>query len=685
MRYSVSLLLAILMMLIVLGCSSQNSNPVVTPSGNPDNSENLFERDLSTGNQTNQPYWSDTIFFEGEYWLGRRNENGSVSRAFGKGVKLNMSDEEIIDSHPEIFKVPSSTLVKVEEYTQDRIRYVFYRQQINGIEVKDSRVELRYARNGNLMLIGADVFPELTMDTNTSISESDAAGIATRDCGNQAKVQGLVIEKRENSEFHLVWWVITPETKYHIDAHSGTILEWQPTVLDNHEWETTASMYEYTPSTPVMTFPYPNQLNQVDIPDQGIIDFYADRSGYVNIQVENESLAVNSFMHSPWVNLIPCDGVYPQGQIAWESANDQGNTILFDDTNSHMGERMVGYWANISHDYIKDIDPTYTGMDFPLDSRADCCCTCNAFANIEEYYMISMYSASGGCVATSEVADVIVHEYGHIYVQTQYTLGTPSYSIHEAFADYLANTVTNYPEIGRDITGPGTMFRSSVNSVMWDNNECWGESHCEGNILAGALWEIRSQLGADYVDYLQHQARFAQTNSFEGFIVDFYMIDDDDDNVLNGTPNMDVFEAAFWDNHHLPIPQSPDIPTSGVTIDIVPSQFPLEMDRTKINNNLWYTLKIKNLDNEVKTFDAWTMVETPWATKYGPMIPASTKIRGPFVLTLQPYGEFSIPIRHAIPPGLPVGTYRYHARIGDFVDNDNDILLDDGWIDFELY
>lgn len=685
MRYYVSLFIAILMLLIVSSCSSQSSNPVVTPSGDPDNSENYFERGLSAGNTTSQSYWSDTIFFEGEYWIGRRNENGSVSRAFGKGVKLSLTDEEIIDSHPEIFKVPSSTLVKVEDYTHDQIRYVFYRQQINGIEVIDSRVELRYARNGNLMLVGADVFPGLTIDTNAQVSESEALAKAMHDSGNQAKVQGLVIEKRDNSDFHLVWWVITPETKYHIDAISGRILEWQSTVLDNHEWETTASMYEFTPSTPVITFQYPNQLNQVDIPDQGIVNFYADRSGYVNVDAENETLAVNSFMHSQWVNLIPCDDVYPQGQIAWESANDQPNTILFDDSNSHMGERMVGYWANTAHDYIKNIDPTFTGMDFPLDSRADCCCTCNAFANIEEYYMISMYSPSGGCVATSEVADVIVHEYGHIYVQTQYTLGTPSYSIHEAFADYLANTVTNYPEIGRDITGPGTMFRSSVNSVMWDDNQCWGESHCEGNILAGALWEVRSNLGAGYTDYLTHQARYAQSPTFEGIVVDIYMIDDDDDNVLNGTPSMIVFEEAFWDSHHFPIPESPDIPTSGVVIDIVPLEFPLEMDRTKIDNNFWFTLTIKNLDDEVKTFGAWTMVETPWSQLYGPMVPASSKIRNPFVFTMQPYGEISLPIRQAIPAGLPAGTYRYHARIGEFVDNVNDILIDEGWIDFVLY
>jgi hypothetical protein len=296
-----------------------------------------------------------------------------------------------------------------------------------------------------------------------------------------------------------------------------------------------------------------------------------------------------------------------------------------------------------------------------------------------------MYSASGDCVATSEVADVIVHEYGHIYVAVQYTLGVPSYSIHEAFADVLANAVTQQPEIGKDITGPGTNFRSSVNSVLYDNNQCYGESHCEGNILAGALWEIRGILGNQYTDYVWHQARFGQSYDFAGFVVDFYMVDDNDDNILNGTPNCDVFKQCYWDNHHIPIPETPDIPTDGIVVDIVPTGFPLEMDRTKSNNNLMYHINIKNLNDEPTTFEAWAMVETPWQQKYGPMLPPAARLHAPLILTLQPDQEISLDLRHAIPGMLPVGTYRYHVRVGDFVDNVNDILLDDDWIDFIMY
>ncbi|MBU1022667.1 hypothetical protein KKB99_00175 [bacterium] len=683
MRYF-STLVVVSLLLVFLGCSSQSSDPVVTPTIKSDDITNPFERESSTEQAVELSYWSDIIYFEGEYWLAHRNDDGTLHRALGKGIRTSLSDTGIIDSHPELFNISSADLLKVEEYTNDSIRYVFFRQVVGGIQVKDSRVELRYARNGNLAMIGADVFPDLVINPVPSVNASGAQLTASSDSGFDARSAELVIEKRQYDKFHLVWRVLSGDFKYHIDAHDGSILERESTVLDDHSWTTEVESYELSPSTPLMTVPYPDQLNEVDIPDVGITDYYANDDGDVVVDSEEATLNVDSFMHSQWVNLIPCDGVYAQGKINWTSLVNDPQTILFDDSNSHMGERMVGYWANFAHNYIKNYDPLFEGMDFPLDSNADCCCACNAFAHIEAPFWIKMYQPSGSCVATSEIADVIVHEYGHIYVATQYTLGNPPLSIHEGFADFLANTVTDQPEIGKDITGAGTNFRSSDNKVLFDKNNCGGESHCVGNIIAGALWEIRLAIGAEYTDHLWHQARYAQSGSFPDYVADFYFVDDDDDNVLNGTPNMVVFEDSFWTNHHIPIPSMPDIPTDGVTLDIFPTDFPIEMD-SAIGNNLFYKAKIKNLNAEATTFEIWTAVEPAWGGWYGPMIPASINIVSPINWTLGPSEEVVFNVRHSIPAALPTGVYRYHARIGEFVDHTNDILLDDGWIDFTIY
>jgi hypothetical protein len=682
MRFTLSLFTFFIMLMILTGCSSSSQSPVVLPGPADENNES-FDRLLTSENQTAADYWSDLIFFEGEYWLARYNDNGTLHRAFGKGVKLNETPEQIIDSHQKFFFVPSSDLTKVEEYTHDGIHYVFYRQAINGIQFIDSRVELRYSRNGNLILIGSDVFPGVNISTNPGISSSQAKSIVLNSGGMQVSEPKLLI-KKIGDNFYLAWRVSDGENEYFISAQDGSILQKESLLLDDHYWTTKSEMYELSPSTPLNIFDYPNQLNKVDLPEMGLVDYYADPSGNVRVDSNQGTLNVASYLHSPWVLAIPCNAPYPEGSIAWESLNETHQEIVFDDSNSHMGERMVGYWSNFSHDYIKNIDPTFTGMDFPLECYADCCCTCNAFAYIEPPYKIQMFSPSGDCVATSEIADVIAHEYGHIYVAAQYTLGAPPLSIHEAFADVLGNATTHQPEIGKDVTGPGTNFRSSVNNVMFDDNDCWGESHCEGNILAGALWEIRTVLGDAYTDHVWHQARYAQSYSFPDYVVDFFMIDDDDDNILNGTPNKDLYVQCFWENHHIPVPEMPDIPTEGVILDVVPVKFPIQMDYTK-QNHLWYKITFTNLNAEPATFDAWATVYTPWDMWYGPIIPASINITRPVTLTLQPQQVFEITLRQSIPAFIPTGDYIYHVRIGEYVDHVNDILLDDGWIKFTLY
>ena len=684
MRFLTTIFLSVMFMALMFGCSGNSLKPVLPPDENNTQATNLSSRALASFADASSSYWSDIIQFEGEYWVAHKNPDGTIQRAFGKGVNLSASPEEIIDSHREVFKIPSSSLVKVEEYTHDGIRYVFFRQAINGVQVKDSRVELRWSRQGTLMLLGADVFPGLSLDSTPMISTTQASDIAYNDSGSQTFAPELVIEKH-GEEFYLIWWVDTEKNRYHIDAKTGEIIERETNVVDAHEWTTEVEVYPLSPFDTPVNQPFLFNRNLAEIPETGQVEIFANMDGVSFVDTEESPVNVVTYLDSPFVNSIPCWDVYPEGMIDWWSINGEPQNLLFNNDNSHMGQRMVGYDCTLAHDYIKGIDPTYTGMDFPLDAYADCCCTCNAFAYIEPPFKIEMYSAADGCVATSEVADVIIHEYGHIYVAVQYTLGRPPLEIHEGFADVLANAVTHQPEIGKDITGPGTNFRSSVNSVLYDLNECSGESHCVGNIIAGALWEIRGFLGDAYTDYLWHQAKFAQSQSFEGYVVDFYMIDDNDDNVLNGTPNCAIFKQCYWDNHHIPVPATPDIPTDGVVVDIVPTGFPLEMDRTKSNNNLFYNLEIKNLHTNAISFEAWAMVETPWGLKYGPMLPPSTRLVAPITLYLEPDQEIVINLRHSIPGMLPVGTYKYHVRVGDFVDNVNDVLIDDDWIEFEIY
>ena len=75
------------------------------------------------------------------------------------------------------------------------------------------------------------------------------------------------------------------------------------------------------------------------------------------------------------------------------------NAILFDNSNSTIQERTA-YWAvNEVHDHLKNVFPSFTGLDSPMETNIDEAGSCNAFFNGNS---INFYAEGNGCQATGK-------------------------------------------------------------------------------------------------------------------------------------------------------------------------------------------------------------------------------------------------------------------------------------------
>lgn len=164
-----------------------------------------------------------------------------------------------------------------------------------------------------------------------------------------------------------------------------------------------------------------------------------------------------------------------------------------------------------------------------------------------------MFAESGSGFENMAFETVIVHELGHWMYSTKWIQGTiGSNGLQEGLADVWAMYFSEQSQIGQNFSGPGTFVRDGNNTAQWCRNSYGGcnlDPHEDGLPLMGALWEFYGLAPGAAVELLP---QVTSTNSF-GFvdtrIRDLWIAyDDDDHNLLNGTPHYGFIEPAFL-NH----------------------------------------------------------------------------------------------------------------------------------------
>ena len=236
--------------------------------------------------------------------------------------------------------------------------------------------------------------------------------------------------------------------------------------------------------------------------------------------------------------------------------------FLFNASPSPFTTAQVNAFVNttLTHNYITDRAPAYTGINRALLTNVNLAQTCNAYFTTNPL-SINFYRAGGGCNNTA-YSTVVAHEYGHFIV---WALNLSQGAFGEGYGDTIGMLLYDTPIVGEYFfTGGGAIRQPGISVRTYP---CSGEIHFCGELVAGVWWRIRQNLGATFgsatglamaqqlqVDWTLITLGGQGTNSAHPqTAIEVLTVDDDDGNLGNGTPNYSDICAAF-DTHGIDCP-----------------------------------------------------------------------------------------------------------------------------------
>jgi hypothetical protein len=241
--------------------------------------------------------------------------------------------------------------------------------------------------------------------------------------------------------------------------------------------------------------------------------------------------------------------------------------LLFNSANNleQVRAQANGYkYANATRDFILQHNPSYpvisTQTDFPVwVNRTDGYCPGNAWY---DGGAINFCLSGSGYPNTAWVA-VISHEYGHHLVGMG---GSGQCEYGEGMSDVLGMLMLDDPCTGLGFFGDCvSCLRNADNSCQYDPgscSSCGGPCHSCGQLISGCVWSTRNNMivtePSDYLTILSTIAidavmMHSGSSITSSITVDYLTLDDDNGNILDGTPHYTEINNGFSD-HGLPGP-----------------------------------------------------------------------------------------------------------------------------------
>jgi hypothetical protein len=478
-------------------------------------------------------------------------------------VEITQAVRDFVTTYAGMLKADPAGLGPARVTPLDATRTQFILPQIyRDLAVVGGRIEV-YLDEGKAVMMGSHYFPGIDVGVNPVLSAERAQAAAIAGVNFSAATDAFEGQPRlvvypmvlDGAASYFLAWELKFSTASpvgywwaYVDATDGDVL-----VRTNHaaalEIPTTVKSnvqlnYPNDPQTEVLS---PDHF--VQLPDS---IYYTDADGFVNLSVPT----ADPYLVESWIRGKYCiTGVYEAQNGYWSGNGTSGTPLLvkWDNTNSLLSERDAYYSVNRIHKWLKDHDPTFTGLDHAVATivnRTDG--TCNAYWNGDS---INFYKEGGGCVNMATMSDVVMHEYGHAI--TQYTYApdpSPTASgMGEGLSDIVSQTITNDRYVGRYIYGGGGYIRDGMNTVQWPGASCSGQVHCLGEILMGSMWKTRTNVinkmgagpGLAHYDAMVRFAWKAKQTTMPDYLTKVLLADDNNANIADGTPNWDQICDAF--------------------------------------------------------------------------------------------------------------------------------------------
>lgn len=520
------------------------------------------------------PSWQDFLQKNGSWWVQFDESTGLPYRAYGEPIPwgLGANAEEaartFLQHQLAAYGLPVNELADAKVIEQEDFTLVKFKQRHQGLSVLWSQVSVRFNKQGEVIMFGIEAYPNIEVDKTgvlptAAIAEAAHAGI-------QYDVQdvhlsdyailpvpaegGIVYRLVQQAEVHTRSFDNVPGAYYTlVDAHTGQV--WYRT---NTVHNCAPAVGDATVKGDVVDNPLRNPVNRV-VPDLMVVvgtdTFYTDTNGVINLPNLTQKVEAEIYLAGRHARVV--NDQTGQTPVIIDSLSPGANEI--DLTGRVLATELAGYYhTDLVHDHMKSVtDAGFIQMDTAFRVNVELTSgTCNAFYN---GVSINFYAQGGGCPATALFSDVVYHEYGHgiNYEYYDYWGGFANNgALQEGYADVWGFSISEDPIIGQGFQGGSNTFvrRYDINPKVYPQ-DLVGQVHADGEIIAGAFWDTYRNLGND-MDKMLELFVAAQINTpiapdggegqlYSDILLEVMLADDDDGNLINGTPNDSAIIDGF--------------------------------------------------------------------------------------------------------------------------------------------
>ncbi|MEO6710348.1 MAG: hypothetical protein ABI054_08445, partial [Planctomycetota bacterium] len=451
---------------------------------------------------------------------------------------------------------------------------VQFRQVVGGVPVEHGFLNVLFDRNGRVLSIDTTALAGVAgMLTSAGIQAERASAIARSyfiaDTGLEPNVltqPELVIFRDPNDELGrgVLCWKAGAQNldlsgealgfTYHIDANNGRRVDRENAI--HHMFDVSGNVKSFA-SPGTKPDEASNVAAPINIPNMVVVtaqgNATTDANGDFNIVGATAPVSATFKFSGPFANVINTAGA-AYSQVTSLTLASGNNVVLNSPAAPLVTAQANGMnWWNKERNWIRSIIPADSHADFVNTINTNIGSSCNAYYNGSS---TNFYQVGGGCVNTC-YADVVAHESGH-WLNDKYSSGNGSDGFGEGNADNFGLYLSDQPILGADFSGVGSMIRSGNNTRQFcgdSNGGCYGEVHNDGEVLMGACWKVRVNLknslgasaGAAAADTIFLSWMNAYNDSQIKTIVETHWLtlDDNDGNLLNGTPNFAAIEGGF--------------------------------------------------------------------------------------------------------------------------------------------
>ena len=506
-------------------------------------------------------------------WLSIDADTGVLATVIPRGMPVSGQIDrfavEFVARHIDALApgaVPSD-LVLVSDQTSVGVRTIGFSQHHRGIPIVGAQLSLSFVNN-HLVAVRSQALPHVSVPTRTTsvaalhagtqartwIADDFAAGQLDRARVDTSMSTPMILplvgvggamELREVVTLEIVLdrasagpmgrWLV------YVDAATG-----QPIARRSlmHWAELQMNTWQRLPTGPRTNFP----ASFLDVLVSGQ-PATTNSSGQLTISTPNTPVEFGP--NSPLLNVTNANG--PTVEISTMLDVDEG--FVWDlGTDPEQDAHLSAYvHAQAVKAYIRGIDPSFAPLDQQTLITVNINDVCNAFADGNT---LNFFLSDGFCQNTALIADVVYHEYGHVahVLGLQPGVGLFEGAVSEGASDYLSCTITGDPELSpgfflgsemplRDLDPPG---------FEWTWPDDTGEVHDEGQILGGALWDLRKALIAKYGQSMGVRKTdeiwlggIQRSTDMMSWYLEALVTNDDDGNLQNGTPDDCEITEAF--------------------------------------------------------------------------------------------------------------------------------------------